>query len=177
MEDKALVSKCKLGDKDALRRIYEKYKRDLLILAVALLNDKTMAEDVLHDVFVAFVQNLDSFKLTGSLKAYLSVCIAYGARNKNRRKTPKDIDTNTSSRTAVEPNAPASAIICNEQLRQLANAMTQLAYEQREIIMLRTLSGMRFTAIADSQGISVNTVKSRYRYGIEKLREILEVKK
>jgi hypothetical protein len=52
MEDKLLVFRCKRGSRDALARIYQKYKRDLLLLAAALLNDSGIAEDVVHDVFV-----------------------------------------------------------------------------------------------------------------------------
>ena len=57
MEDKLLVLKCKRGSRDALGRIYQKYKTDLLILAIALLNEKDAAEDLVHDVFVTFVQS------------------------------------------------------------------------------------------------------------------------
>jgi RNA polymerase sigma-70 factor (ECF subfamily) len=57
--------------------------------------------------------------------------------------------------------------------------MQQLPCEQREVIILHLQSGMRFRAIADSQGVSINTIQSRYRYGLDKLRSLLdfEVKK
>jgi RNA polymerase sigma-70 factor (ECF subfamily) len=84
MEDKLLVLRCKRGSREALTRIYGKYKRDLLLLAMALLNDKSAAEDVLHDVFLSFAQGLDRFRLTGSLKGYLSTCVANRARNWNK---------------------------------------------------------------------------------------------
>ena len=72
-----------------------------------------------------------------------------------------------------DSNEPGESIICNEELQQLRRAMAQLPYPQRAVIMLHMQAGMRFKAIANSQGISVNTVKSRYRYGIDKLRLIL----
>ena len=53
MEDKLLVLRCKRGSADALGRIYEKYKNDSLILAIALLNNTSAAEDVVHDVFLS----------------------------------------------------------------------------------------------------------------------------
>jgi len=71
LEDSVLVWKIKHGNSNALCRIYEKYKRDMLSLANALLHDLNAAEDVVHDVFVSFVQSADEFKLTGSLKGYL----------------------------------------------------------------------------------------------------------
>jgi len=173
MEDKLLVLRCKRGSREALCRIYEKYKDDLLILAIALLNEKSAAEDVLHDVFISFVQNVRSFKLNGSLKSYFATCVANRARNKNREKQAQNVGLDEARAVSSDSNEPGESIICNEELQQLRRAMAQLPYPQRAVIMLHMQAGMRFKAIANSQGISVNTVKSRYRYGIDKLRLIL----
>jgi RNA polymerase sigma-70 factor (ECF subfamily) len=62
----------------------------------------------------------------------------------------------------------------SELWRQLDYAMAQLPYEQREIIILHLQSKMRFRQIAKSKGVSVNTVMSRYRYGLDKLRSVLD---
>ncbi len=84
MEDTLLVFQSKRGSREALTRIYEKYKADLLLLAMGLLNDKAAAEDVVHDVFLSFVRGLDRFRLTGSLKGFLLTCTANHARNWNK---------------------------------------------------------------------------------------------
>ena len=86
LEDRMLVWKIKAGSNDALRRIYEKYKKDMLSLANALLHNVGAAEDVVHDVFVSFVQSADKFKLTGSLRGYLLTCVANLCRDKVRAK-------------------------------------------------------------------------------------------
>ena len=62
----------------------------------------------------------------------------------------------------------------NEQLQQISDAKAQLSNDQREAIMLHFQAGMTFKKIAASLGISVNTIKSRYRYGLDKLRSILD---
>jgi RNA polymerase sigma factor (sigma-70 family) len=180
MEDKLLVLRCKRGSRHALGRIYEKYKNNLLILAMALLNDVNAAEDAVHDVFVSFVQSIEKFQLTGSLKGYLLTCVANCARNKLRARHQQNARfreakfINNSS-----ANEPSQLIIANESLQLLGSAMAQLPYEQREVIMLRLQASMTFKAIAKLQGISVNTVKSRYKYGLDRLRSALdeEVKK
>lgn len=178
MEDKLLVSKCKRGSSEALERIYQKYKTDLLVLAMALLNDKSTAEDVLHDVFLSFVQSLEKFRLTGTLRGYLLTCVANRARNINKAKHHQRIGLETVDSLGADSNEPTNSIICNEQLNQLSSAMTQLRYDQREVILLHHQAEMTFKAIAKSIGISTNTAKSRYRYGLDKLRLILnEVKK
>jgi len=174
MEDKLLVLRCKRGSSDALRRIYEKYKRDLLILAVALLNDVSAAEDVVHDVFVSFVQRLGNFRLTGSLNGYLATCVANRARNANKAKHAQAVGLDGIEPVSSGCSEPHKSIICNEELRRLSSAIAQLPYEQREVIILHLQGGLRFRAIANSQGVSVNTVKSRYRYGLDKLRTFFD---
>ena len=180
MEDKLLVLRCKRGSRDALGRIYQKYKTDLLVLAMALLNEKSAAEDVVHDVFATFVQSLEKFRLTGSLKGYLLTCVANRARNTNKAKQrQQNVVPNPAEPVTPAADEASCSIIYNEQLQQLSDAMAHLSYEQRETIMLHFQAGMTFKTIAQSLGISANTAKSRYRYGLDKLRLILndEVKK
>ena len=178
MEDKLLVLKCKRGSEDALERIYQKYKADLLVLAMALLNDKSAVEDVVHDVFLSFVQSLEKFRLTGTLKGYLLTCVANRARNTNKAKHHQSVGLEAAGSLGSRSNEPSASIICNEQLKQLSGAMAQLPYDQREIVLLHHQAAMTFKTIAESLDISNNTAKSRYRYGIDKLRLILdEVKK
>jgi RNA polymerase sigma factor (sigma-70 family) len=175
MVDRLLVTKCRQGRSDALRRIYEKYRDSLLILAIALSHDVSLAEDAVHDVFVAFAQNIASFKLTGSLKAYLAKCVANRVRDLMRAKNGRTKVLN-SQRTCSEhtdSSEPSRLIICSEELLLLSSALAELPDEQREVIVLHIHGQMRFRIIAKSFGISVNTVKGRYRYGIRKLRSIL----
>lgn len=175
MEDKLLVLKCKRGSPDALVRIYRKYKADLLVLAMALLNDKSAAEDVVHDVFLSFVQSLDKFRLTGTLKGYLLTCVANRARNTNKAvRRRQNVAQNPGPTACSSAGKPSLSMICNEQLQRLSNAMAQLPYDQREIVMLHHQAAMTFKTIAKSLGISTNTAKSRYRYGLDKLRLILD---
>ena len=55
MEDKWLGLRCKAGDTEALRRIWDKYGHDLLVLAVSIVKDVHLAEDILQDVFAGFI--------------------------------------------------------------------------------------------------------------------------
>ncbi|MHC4284748.1 MAG: sigma factor-like helix-turn-helix DNA-binding protein, partial [Planctomycetota bacterium] len=70
-------------------------------------------------------------------------------------------------------DGPEQMAIASEELQRVGRAMFRLSYEQREIIILRLQGGMRFRAIARSQGVSINTIQSRYRYGLNKLRSLL----
>jgi RNA polymerase sigma-70 factor (ECF subfamily) len=175
MIDRLLVTRCRKGSSGALRRIYEKYRDGLLILAIALSHDVNLAEDAVHDVFVAFAQNIANFKLTGSLKAYLAKCVANRVRDLMRAKYSrvKALDSQLVYSDDVDLNEPTQLITCNEELRLLSSALAELPDKQREVIVLHIHGQMRFRIIAKSLGISVNTVKGRYRYGIRKLKSIL----
>jgi RNA polymerase sigma-70 factor (ECF subfamily) len=174
LEDKVLIWKFKCGSSDALCSIYQKYKEDLLKLAVILLNNVSDAEDIVHDVFVEFAQSAEKLKLRGNLKSFLLTCVANRARNSNRANQLRQTTGLDKAETIIsDSKRPEELIICSEELRRWSGAMAQLPYEQREVIILHLRAGMRFRQIAKLQDISVNTIKGRYRYGLDKLRTIL----
>ena len=180
IEDKLLVWRLRCGSSDALCRIYEKYKESLLRLASGLLNDTAAAEDMVHDVFVQFAQSFQRVRLSGNPKSYLATCVANRARNWNRSRRRQETANVGEAETVVsKAKRPEQWIIHNEELAQLNKALFQIPYEQREAVVLHVQGGVRFRVIANLQGVSVNTIQSRYRYGLEKLRTILdgEVKK
>ena len=172
MEDKLLVLKCKQGNRDGVRLIYEKYRDYLLISAVVLLNDINAAEDTVHDVFVKFAENVKDFKLKGSLRAYLATCVANNARNKLRSKQYQLTSLDQYDFGLTDSNNLEESVICNEELRQLSTALADISQKQRDVIVLHIYNKMSFRAIAALEEVSVNTIKSRYRYGIGKLREM-----
>jgi len=158
---------------DAFCRIYEKYRDDLLRLAISLLNEADIAEDVVHDVFTLFIQNANRFQLTGSLKGYLATCVANRARNTNRAYQRRNNPGPDASVPAADWTRPEKWIITSDEFRRLNKALAQLPYDQRETVLLRAQSGMKFRQIAKSQSVPIKTAQSRYRIGLDKLRSIL----
>jgi len=173
MEDRWLILRFKRGSTDALCRIYEKYERAMLSVAFGLLNDHSAAEDVVHDVFVAFAQSAERISLAGSLRSYLTTCTANLARDRCRATRRQAHCLDRAPAVSEDTPSPLGAVLRDEQVRQLSDALSQLPYEQREAVVLHLNAGLTFGAIAKAQGLSINTVQSRYRYGIEKLRSLL----
>jgi RNA polymerase sigma-70 factor (ECF subfamily) len=170
-QDKKLIQRLKNGDQDALRTLYIQHKDFLLTLANALLHDSSLAEDVVHDVFVNFTRNIAQFRLTGKLRAYLAACAANQARTllRNRKIHAKTADFE------IEP--PANRLPCPvesaETAEQLRTSLATLPDEQREVVVLRITAGLKFKEIARIQQTTIPTVQGRYRYGIDKLRSLL----
>jgi len=173
LEDELLKWKFKSGSTDALQRIYEKYRDYLLTISMAILNDAALAEDIVHDVFVTFVQSNGTFKLRGSLKGYLATCTVNRCRDRLRsyKRQPLSLDENVPMLSGLE--SPVRRVISDEQSQHLAQALAQLPYEQREVIALHINGEMKLREIARLQKVSTSTIKGRYRYGLKKLRSIL----
>jgi len=176
MEDKLLIWKLKNGSKDALCRVYEKYEGSMLASAVSILNDVSDAEDAVHDAFVSFAQSVDKLKLYGNLKGYLMTCVVNRARDKIRAKQRYRTGLDKSNPVGTSSKQPSDIVIRDEELRRLSNAMAKLPYEQREAIAMHLQGGMTFRTIAKLRGVSVHTIWSRYRYGLKKLRSVLNSK-
>jgi RNA polymerase sigma-70 factor (ECF subfamily) len=175
LEDKLLIWKLNHGSKDAFCRIYEKYRDDLLRVAAGLLNQTITAEDVVQDVFTDFIRSAGNFKLTGSLKGYLAVCVANKARNVIRsQKRQQTVSLEDAEFTVSNFKRPDQWIIYDEEFSRLNKALAQLPYEQKEAVILHIQGNMKFRNIAKMQETSTKTAQSRYRYGITKLRSILD---
>ncbi|MCU0914427.1 MAG: sigma-70 family RNA polymerase sigma factor [Planctomycetes bacterium] len=173
-KDKLLIRRFNQGHLEALRKMYARYRVDLVTLATGLLFDKDLAEDVVHEVFARLAENHARISIVSSLRGYLLRAVANTARNANRarrglnqaRAHPEAVDLR------VVP-APELQAIQAEQSERLPGALQELPYEQREVILLRHYVGLRFKGIAQCQGVPVSTVQGRYRYGLDKLRSLL----
>ncbi|MGB2863934.1 MAG: sigma-70 family RNA polymerase sigma factor [Sedimentisphaerales bacterium] len=173
MKDRRLVYRLSLADPDALRQIYNRYKDDLLTVAMALLADPDAAEDCVHDVFVHFAGAPADMQANRNLRGYLMRCVANRAKNLIRRQQlqlNQEIDEQDS---ASEQDCPEGRLIVSEESVRIFEAMAKLPAEQREVVSLHIHGKMKFREIAEQLDLSINTVQSRFRYGIEKLRTFL----
>jgi RNA polymerase sigma-70 factor (ECF subfamily) len=173
IEDELLKWKFKRGNSEALSRIYEKYVHSLLSLAMGLLNDPHDAEDVVQDVFVSFAQSADSFGLKGSLKAYLATSVVNRARDKLRRRNSMKNLIGKYATMSTEANQADEPLVFSDRCELLSSALVELPYEQREAVVLKIKQYMTLKQIARLQGVSISTAHGRYRYGLDKLRALL----
>jgi RNA polymerase sigma-70 factor (ECF subfamily) len=173
IEDEILKWKFKCGSRKALSRIYEKYINSLLSLAMGLLNDPHDAEDVVQDAFVSFAQSTDSFGLKGSLKAYLATSVVNKARDRLRRKHSLNRRGREYVTVAPDVSRADESLIYSERCEWLSGALASLPYEQCEAVVLKVKQNMSLKEIAKIQGVSISTVHGRYRYGLDKLRALL----
>ncbi|UCD49363.1 MAG: hypothetical protein JSW27_17740 [Phycisphaerales bacterium] len=92
LEEKLLLWRIRRGDAEVLRLVYERYKHDLLGLAVMLARDPARGEDIVHDVFVSFVRFAPKLRVRTSLQSYLLTSVANRVRTLGRTRSngPRD---------------------------------------------------------------------------------------
>ncbi len=172
LEDQWLKWKLRRGSAEALARVYEKYLKAMLALAMGLLNQRAAAEDVVQDVFLSFARCAKDLHAEGSLRSYLATCVLNRVRDyrrQQRRHTYRDARSCLSN----EAPAPDRAVIRAEQTARLHDAIAELPEEQREVVLLRLKANLKFRDIARLQQTSLNTTLSRYQYGLDRLRSRL----
>ena len=172
-EDSRLLKRLRSGDRDALRAIYQKYRDDLLRVAASLLGNGYAAEDCLHDVFVAFAGAARGLNVQRSLKSYLTSCIVNRARDQLRKISRHASRALEESDHPTALRDPAEGLTDGEESACIFEALAVLPYEQREVVILHLQGELTFKEIARLQEASINTVQSRYSYGIDKLRRLL----
>jgi len=179
-EDQRLWQSVQNGNPDALRRLYQQFKDQLLTAAVMMLHERALAEDCLHDVFVTLAAEAHRIRIRRSLKAYLTTCVVNRARDYLRKKERRNVSLEDLAvppagrdDTAAGRTDPAELLAEKEESAKLLRVLGQLPLEQREVITLHLRTDMTFKEIAATKEISINTAQSRYRYGIDKLRKLL----
>jgi RNA polymerase sigma-70 factor (ECF subfamily) len=95
-------------------------------------------------------------------------------RNFNKAKQQQKVGLDETENIVSNLPRPDQLVVNREELQQLAEKMQLLPHEQREVIILHLKGEIKFKTIANLQDVSINTVQSRYRYGLEKLRSLFD---
>ncbi|UCE50258.1 MAG: sigma-70 family RNA polymerase sigma factor, partial [Phycisphaerales bacterium] len=96
------------------------------------------------------------------------------SRDRNRARLRAPAELNEADLAASRLKTPEQTVISTEELQRLRRAIAQLPYEQREAVILHLQGGRTFRQIAASQHVPIGTIQSRYRYGLDKLRHLLD---
>ena len=158
------------NDPAAVELMWERYAKDLLTFLQAALCSRHDAEDVLQTVFVRIVRKRHRLAGARCLDAYVyRIARNEAYRLVSRRKKDQKAQGTTESWLIVSESNREP----NDLAEQLQAALAQLPRPQREVIIMKIYGQKTFLEISGLLGLSRNTAASRYRYGIEKLRNLL----
>jgi len=173
LSDEALVALVARGDDDALGELYDRLGALAYGLAVRIVRDRTIAEEVVQDAFLAAWRSATRFVADrGKARAWLLTIVHRRAvdavrREEHRRAEPLEPSTN-----AADAGAEQEAWLHLERERVRA-AVSQLPDPQREAIELAYFGGFTQSELADTLGEPIGTIKSRTFSGLRRLRELL----
>jgi RNA polymerase sigma-70 factor (ECF subfamily) len=153
-------------NRDDIARLYADHGAWLLGYACSLVRDRSTAEDAVHQLFARLLRG--DIAITGSPVAYCCRALRNGVMNHARAKSHEvELDDARASWLEAPRGLEEMGLAIEAGLRRLPT-------EQREVIVLRVWGQLSFQEIADALEIPSNTVASRYRYGLVKLRDILK---
>lgn len=154
------------GKDEAFAALYDKYGAALFRAARGMAKSAADAEDLVQDVFVSLVRARASLARVENLRAYLFASL--------RRAAAAGTERRRAERNALEKAfAHDSEPRASESDDRLEHALAALPTEQREVIALKTETGLTFAEVGAALEISPDTAASRYRYALEKLRDLL----
>jgi len=163
-DDTECMARLAAGDATALRPLYEKHGRALLRFSAAMCRSRQVAEDLVHDTFVALLREPFSFDpALGTVYGYLCGVLRHRvSRHYRQQKRWVALDTEDES---AEPQAPAQhpadEIARSEQTAAFRRAMLELPLQHREIIALCDLEELPYATVANVLQVPIGTVRSR----------------
>jgi RNA polymerase sigma-70 factor, ECF subfamily len=165
-----LLSGLAAGDRCAFAVLYERLAGRLYRVAIGMLGRREDAEDAVQEVFVSLVQSRRRLAGVRDLEAYVFASLRRAAgRCAERRSRLRIASETVLQEAAARPEQHARTGLCEE----LQRAIGSLPAEQREVIVLKIDGELTLAQIGEVMGTSANTAASRYRYALEKLRELL----
>ena len=159
---------CKIseGDMSALTVVYDCMARQMFTLALSILKSYADAEDAMQETFLKVIQSINTYRKNGNARAWLLSIT---------RNTAIDIMRKKNNSLCVEDTAFVS-----KESRDFAekiaieDALMTLDREDREIVVLKIVSGLKFREISQLTELPVTTVQKRYQRALKKLKTQLK---
>ena len=175
-----------VGDVAAFETLLSRHEGPVYGFLLRSTRDRTKAEDLVQEVFLRVIKGAAVYKRTAKFTTWLytiarNLCVDTARRKKHRNHASLDAPLRaqeTQGATVGDQVAgsdlPADRqAIAGELGARIEAALSRLSPEQREVFLLREVGDLPFKEIAAIVECSENTVKSRMRYALEKLRDEL----
>ncbi len=182
LSDDELISEYRAGNESALKILIERYTRPIYSFVYRMTGTQADAEDIAAETFIKVWRSLPRYKMTNTFKALVFTIARNTALDRLRKKKIavfSDFEDKEGRNTLIETlsdpeTLPATLIEKAEEKGRLDKSLLSLSPPDREILVLHYEQDMTFETIGKILGKPLNTVKSRHRRALAKLREQLE---
>ena len=154
------------GDRNAFARLYALTRGAVYALALSLLRDCQEAQDVSQDTFVKVWESAPGYQSQGSPMAWL-LTIARNLARSRLRQGGRQVELDEEEWNALPASLPA---VTSEDRVVLQEALAGLGAEERQIVLLHAVTGLKHREIALLLELPLSTVLSKYHRGLKKLK-------
>ena len=184
--DEALMVRYREGEVRAFEVLLTRHRKPVYNFILRFVLDPAQAEDLLQETFLRVIKGTESYERQAKFTTWLytiarNLCVDASRRGKHRKAASLDapLDDEEGSATLLDRVSDGKGqvdrqVIGKQLGERIQQAIDSLGEEQREVFVLRELMDLPFKEIAEIVGCPENTVKSRMRYALEKLREALD---
>ena len=158
------------GDRDAFARLYSLARGAVYALALSLLQDAHEAQDTAQDTFVKVWESAPSYRPQGSPMAWM-LTIARNLARSRLRRGGRQVGLEDEEWNAIPADLPA---VSPEDKQVLQEALARLGEEERRIVLLHAVTGLKHREIAQLLELPLSTVLSKYHRGLKKLRALMK---
>ena len=180
LEDQALLAQVVNGDSRALDTLYDRYARVVYGMALRILGESELAEDVVQETFWRVWRRARTFQSNrGKVAAWIfgiahNLSVDELRRQRSRPRSVYDTDATPVLRDREDSRMDVVAdALENERGRLINTALQHISADQREAIELAYFGGLSQSEIAERLQSPIGTIKTRIRLGLRKLRELL----
>ena len=166
--DEMLISKIAHGDRSALAALYERYREAVFGFALSSLRDRELAEDAMQETFLQIWSAAPRYVVQGKNPRTWIFGIAKNVARSMRRKQLTLLDEN-----APEIPETLDRYLAVENRMVTRAVMAELKDDEREIVMLHAVAGMKHREIASMLELPLSTVLSKYNRALKKLKALL----
>ena len=176
-DEKALLLQIAGGDVTAFRKLYERHRRKVYFIAWKLLETKSESEDVVQEIFANVWVNREKLEGIEYFNSWLNTLIRNHLFNRLRKKANEEIFIHELSRGYCDKTGQERDEVEIRELQVLLNqAVNKLTTQQKKVFQLSRMEGFKHSEIADTLGISIETVKKHIMQAVSRLRDLLKEK-
>jgi len=155
-----------LDTSGVISNLFNKHVRSLVRMVRLFVDDRNAAEDMVQEAFLRLLDALPRIRQPERAAAYLRSIVLNLARDHNRRGLVSLRHRSPADDSAV---SIVDKIVLREDQKQVIDALDSLPRRQRDCLVLKYYTELPVTEIAETLGLSVNTVKTHLRRGMGEL--------
>ncbi len=177
ISDEELLRRLRFGETAAGETLARRYYPTLMRYLIRVVGSNHLAEELLQQTWLSVLEHIDKFDVgsnSGGFKAWL-FRIATNKANDSWRSRGREKAAKTGLKLVTEQQAgdASQRMDASEQQEKLRRAIAQLPENQRQVLLLRYYSEMKFVDIAQTLGCPLNTALGRMHKAMLKLKELL----